>query len=198
MSVSDDPERCAVSTVKPSWFVRTWETAGVVTEMTCEDVIEILAALDAGGIDYWVDGGWGIDALVGEQTRLHHDLDLGVSRDDVARIEALLPQFRRESEQASCESEQASFYTDERGRAVDLMLVERSQAGQFEQQLPEGGRLRYAESETHASGCIGGRVVRCATVALQREHRNRPNATDQDRTDVEVLERAGTSVGKPT
>jgi lincosamide nucleotidyltransferase A/C/D/E len=157
---------------------------GVVTEMTCEDVIEVLAALDAGGIDYWVDGGWGIDALVGEQTRIHHDLDLGVSRDDVARVEALLPQLRRESEKAS-------FYTDERGRAVDLMLVERSQAGQFEQQLPEGGRLRYAESETHASGCIGGRLVRCATVALQREHRNRPNATDQDRTDVAVLERRG-------
>lgn len=152
--------------------------------MTCADVIEVLAALDAGGIDYWVDGGWGIDALVGEQTRRHHDLDLGVSRDEVARVEALLPQFRRESENAS-------FYTDERGRAVDLMLVERSQAGQFEQQLPEGGRLRYAESETHASGYIGGRLVRCASVALQREHRNRPNATDQDRADVDVLERRG-------
>jgi hypothetical protein len=114
---------------------------------------------------------------------------LGVSRDDVARVEALLPQFRRESEKAS-------FYTDERGRAVDLMLVERSQAGrQFEQQLPEGGRLRYAESETHASGCIGGHPVRCATVALQREHRNRPNATDQDRTDVEVLEPRGKRTG---
>src|SRR5919202_2703530 len=113
--------------------------AGVVTEMRYGDVIEVLTALDAGGIDYWVDGGWGIDALVGAQTRVHHDLDLRVSRDDVARVEALLPQFRRESEKAS-------FYTDERGRAVDLMLVERSQAGQFEQQLPEGGRLRYAES----------------------------------------------------
>src|SRR5919202_3133401 len=84
--------------------------AGVVPEMRSEDVIEVLTALDAGGIDYWVDGGWGIDALVGEQTRIHHDLDLRVSRDDVARVEALLPQFRRESEKAS-------FYTDERGRA---------------------------------------------------------------------------------
>jgi hypothetical protein len=26
--------------------------------MTVEDVIEVLAALDAGGIAYWVDGGW--------------------------------------------------------------------------------------------------------------------------------------------
>ena len=152
--------------------------------MRCEDVIEVLTALDAGGIDYWVDGGWGIDALVGEQTRRHHDLDLGVSRDDVATVEALLPQFRRESGEAS-------FYTDKRGRAVDLILVDRSQAGEFQQQLPEGGQLRYAERETRAAGYIGGRLVRCATVALQREHRNHPNATDQDRTDIEILEQGG-------
>jgi lincosamide nucleotidyltransferase A/C/D/E len=155
--------------------------ASVVTEMTCEDVVEVLAALDAGGIDYWVDGGWGIDALVGEQTRIHHDLDLGVSLDDVARVEALLPQFRRESEEAS-------YYKDERGRAVDLLLVERSQTGQL-QQVAGGRRVRYAESETHASGYIGGRPVRCASVALQRERHDHPDATDQDRVDIEVLER---------
>jgi lincosamide nucleotidyltransferase A/C/D/E len=149
--------------------------------MTCDDVLEVLAALDAGGIDYWVDGGWGIDALVGRQTREHHDLDLGVSRADAAKIERLLPQFRRESEESS-------FYTDQRGRAVDLMLVERSQTGELQQHLPEGGWLRYAESDTHASGYIGGRRVRCASVALQRERRDRPGCTNQDRMDLEVLE----------
>src|SRR5262245_30960398 len=150
--------------------------------MTCEDVIEVLAALDEGGIEYWVDGGWGIDALVGEQTRVHHDLDLGISVDDVARVETLLPQFRRESEEAS-------YYKDERGRAVDLLLVEHSEVRQLRQQLTGGRRVRYAESETHASGYIGGRPVRCASVALQREHHNHPDATDQDRLDIEVLER---------
>jgi lincosamide nucleotidyltransferase A/C/D/E len=149
--------------------------------MTCEDVIEVLAALDAGGIDYWVDGGWGIDALAGKQTRMHHDLDLGVNVDDVARVETLLPQFRRELEDVS-------FYEDERGRAVDLLLVERSEAGQLRQQLPGGRRVRYPESETHASGYIGGRPVRCASVALQRERHNHPDATDQDRVDMEILE----------
>jgi hypothetical protein len=67
--------------------------------MTPEDVIDVLAALDAGGIAYWVDGGWGLDALLGQQTRTHRDLDLGVRLDDVPRIETLLPQFRRESEE---------------------------------------------------------------------------------------------------
>ena len=155
---------------------------GVVTEMTCEDVIEVLAALDAGDIDYWVDGGWGIDALVGEQTRVHHDLDLGVSVDDATRVETLLPQFRRESEEAS-------YFKDERGRAVDLLLVERSPTGELRQQLAGGRRVHYAESETHASGYIGGRLVRCASVALQRERHNHPDATDQDGVDIEVLER---------
>jgi lincosamide nucleotidyltransferase A/C/D/E len=150
--------------------------------MTCEDVIEVLAGLDAGGIDYWVDGGWGIDALVGQQTRIHHDLDLGVSHDDVARVEALLPGFRRESEEAS-------FYTDERGRAVDLLLVECTPAGQLRQKLPGGRRLHYEESETHALGYIDGRSVRCASVVLQRAHHDHPDATDQDRLDIEVLER---------
>lgn len=36
-------------------------------------VLDVLAAFDAGGIDYWVDGGWGIDALLGRQTREHRD-----------------------------------------------------------------------------------------------------------------------------
>jgi lincosamide nucleotidyltransferase A/C/D/E len=150
--------------------------------MTCEDVNAVLAVLDAGGIEYWVDGGWGIDALVGKQTRIHHDLDLGVSLDDVGRVETLLPQFRRESQEAS-------YVVDELGRAVDLLLVERSQAGQLRQHLAGGRRVRYAESDTHASGYIGGRPVRCASVALQRERHNHADATDQDRVDIEVLER---------
>jgi lincosamide nucleotidyltransferase A/C/D/E len=152
--------------------------------MTPEDVVEVLAALDAGRIDYWVDGGWGIDALLGRlETREHRDLDLGVRLEDVQKIESLLPQFRRES------AESGVLLKDERGRVVDLLLVERSESGELWQQLAGGRRLCYEERETRASGFIGGRRVRCASVALQREHHDHPDATDQDRLDIEVLER---------
>jgi lincosamide nucleotidyltransferase A/C/D/E len=159
------------------------ETLGVVAGMTLEDVVEVLTALDAGGIDYWVDGGWGIDALLARQTREHHDLDLGVGLDDVPKIETLLPQFLRES------GESGLLLKDERGRVVDLLLVERSESGELWQQLPGGRRLRYEERETRASGFIGSRRVRCASVALQLEHHDHPDATDQDRLDIEALER---------
>ncbi len=154
--------------------------------MTLEAVADVLAALDAGGVDYWVDGGWGVDALLGRQTREHRDLDLGVWLDDVPTIETLLPQFRRESEE---EWPGFLLLRDERGGVVDLLLVQPSGAGGLLQQLAGGRRLRYDETETRASGHIGGRRVRCASVALQLERHDHPDVTDQDRLDIEALER---------
>ncbi len=44
--------------------------------MTAEGVLSVLALLRRAEVDVWVGGGWGIDALIGEQTRDHGDLDL--------------------------------------------------------------------------------------------------------------------------
>lgn len=43
--------------------------------MTAVDVLSILDLLRRADIEFWIGGGWGIDALVGEQTRQHRDLD---------------------------------------------------------------------------------------------------------------------------
>jgi hypothetical protein len=59
-------------------------------EMTASDVIEIVRLLDQNRIDVWIDGGWGVDALLGEQTRSHRDLDIAVQHGDVPRLRALL------------------------------------------------------------------------------------------------------------
>ncbi|WP_237283485.1 nucleotidyltransferase domain-containing protein [Streptomyces alfalfae] len=44
--------------------------------MTGDDVLFVLTLLRRAKLDVWSGGGWGIDALVGEQTRDHRDLDL--------------------------------------------------------------------------------------------------------------------------
>src|SRR5215210_5454724 len=54
------------------------------------DVIEILDALASRGIEAWLDGGWGVDALLGDQTRPHQDVDLVVRVDDVAEMRSAL------------------------------------------------------------------------------------------------------------
>jgi len=51
--------------------------------MSAEAVIEAMTALRSAGITAWIGGGWGIDALVGERTRVHRDLDLAIRSEDL-------------------------------------------------------------------------------------------------------------------
>jgi len=37
--------------------------------MNIADVIDLYTQLENLGIEVWLDGGWGVDALLGEQTR---------------------------------------------------------------------------------------------------------------------------------
>ena len=43
-----------------------------------KDAIEIILYAEENGIAIWLDGGWGVDALLEEETRLHNDIDLFV------------------------------------------------------------------------------------------------------------------------
>jgi lincosamide nucleotidyltransferase A/C/D/E len=58
--------------------------------MTAEDVLSFLALLQRAEVDVWIGGGWGIDALIGEQTRHHRDLDLMHRQDHEAAVMAAL------------------------------------------------------------------------------------------------------------
>ena len=62
--------------------------------MTAADVLEILDRLDAVGVEWWIDGGWGVDALLGRETRLHNDLDFAVRAEDIMRLPTALPEHR--------------------------------------------------------------------------------------------------------
>jgi len=57
--------------------------------MASDQVIETLKAL-ARRSQAWLDGGWGVDALLAEQTRPHRDLDLVVALPDLPRAQAAL------------------------------------------------------------------------------------------------------------
>jgi len=52
-------------------------------ETTLIDVHWYLDLFDTLGIRVWIDGGWGVDALLAEQTRPHEDLDIVIPEGDV-------------------------------------------------------------------------------------------------------------------
>ena len=59
-------------------------------EMTAEDVIAFVQLLNQQDIEVFIDGGWGVDALLGEQMRPHADLDIALEHKDVLQVRALL------------------------------------------------------------------------------------------------------------
>ena len=58
--------------------------------MDSRKLLAIIALLEADGIDVWLDGGWGVDALLEHQTREHDDLDLVVELEHASRVIELL------------------------------------------------------------------------------------------------------------
>src|SRR5215212_2795053 len=63
---------------------------GQVTQLRAQDVVELYSALLARGVQLWVDGGWGIDALLGRQTRSHKDFDAIVAFEDLPALTLFL------------------------------------------------------------------------------------------------------------
>ena len=55
-----------------------------------EEVVRLLQLFKNNTIEVHVDGGWGVDALLGKQTRQHSDLDIALSHKDVPRLRELL------------------------------------------------------------------------------------------------------------
>jgi len=58
--------------------------------MTSEKVMALYNRIKENGITVWIDGGWGVDALLGRETRAHSDLDIAVHHKDNAKLRQLL------------------------------------------------------------------------------------------------------------
>ena len=59
-------------------------------EMTSSVLVEILGLLEGASIEVWLDGGWGVDALLKKQTRRHKDVDIIVRVSDVLELQEIL------------------------------------------------------------------------------------------------------------
>jgi len=61
----------------------------VEKSMTSVDALDFYTRLENPGIGIWINGGWSVDALLGEQTRPHEDLDIVIQQKDVLKLREL-------------------------------------------------------------------------------------------------------------
>jgi lincosamide nucleotidyltransferase A/C/D/E len=149
--------------------------------MDAASVLEILAALDG------ADGGWGVDALLGEETRPHGDLDLILSAADTAALRRGLAALG--FAERSGGSATNFVLADARGREIDVHAVEFDARGYGAFALPDGGRWPFPPSAFAGRGRVGGRAVRCLSAEAQVQcHGQGYEPTEKDLSDMQRLQ----------
>ena len=156
--------------------------------LTADDVAEILGSLERSGVACWVDGGWGIDALLGVQTRPHGDLDLALAGDSVETALAALTEAGFEVDESVEPGLPARLVLrDPAGREVDLHPLVFDEQGNGWQDLGGGAWGLYPADGLAGRGSIGGLEVRCLTSELHLRHHLGWSLTPQNRADLERL-----------
>ena len=133
--------------------------------MEQDEVLATLGALEATGTRLWVAGGWGVDALVGRQTRAHRDLDLLV---DAQRLEECLGLLatRGYAVETDWLPVRVEVVAVERGW-VDVHPVRLADDGSGVQAGLNGTWFDYP-ADCFTIGSLAGREVPCLTAARQR------------------------------
>ena len=128
--------------------------------MTSTDVVDLCSRLDAVGVAVWIDGGWGVDALLGRQSRPHADLDIVIQAKDVQKVRHLLETQRYKEVPRPDTSTWNFVLSNGSGREVDVHVIIFDKEGNGLYAAEEKGVMYPAASLT-GNGAIDGRAVKC-------------------------------------
>lgn len=129
--------------------------------MEASRVLDLLSHLQVQGIDVWLDGGWAIDALLGNQTRPHDDLDLVARLEDSTQIEDALRECGYVLGYGA--PPQSFELVDSGGHQVDVHPASFRPNGDGVYQIATGKEWIFPADGFSGSGCILGRRVPCLT-----------------------------------
>jgi lincosamide nucleotidyltransferase A/C/D/E len=181
--------------------------------MPAASAATILEILESHGLRYWVDGGWGVDALVGEQTRAHDDLDLVVPWEEVHALQQALQQegfamYEDEMPRGFVLGNPApsSMYPEEvprtsfewqRALRVDVHPVKFERDNSGIQAQPNNGSWRYPPEAFEGRGILGGKSVCCISAEVQILCHDGYELDEEDFADMKLLQdRLGVALPK--
>ena len=147
--------------------------------MNEEDVVDIVKKSELIGVDVWITGGWGVDALLGQQSRSHNDIDIFVQKKDTAVFTEML----RSNGYCETDTEEidTTVWRDNCDRIIDLHLFE----------FTEVGTLRFQNKIYpdifNGKGTIGGIKVRCMPAEAQVQYHQDYEIREKDIHDVLLL-----------
>jgi lincosamide nucleotidyltransferase A/C/D/E len=164
--------------------------------MEAGEVVRLLDLLESAEIAVWLDGGWGVDALLERQTREHDDLDLVVQ---LADAEGLVEVLEREGyelllsnsllqSRARAGAPRSFVLVDRIGRQVDVHPVVMDEArGGGVYLMDDGREWVYPAAGFAGRGKVAGRVVRCLSAEVQVLVHHGYELTEKDFRELDLL-----------
>ena len=150
-------------------------------EMTAGAVVKIIELLEQNGLEVYIVGGWGVDALLGEQTRKHGDLDIALPHKFVPKLRELL-EARGYKDVPRQDTSDCNFVLgDDDGHLVDVHSYT----------FDENGKNIYGIAfEPHhltGTGTINGYPIKCVPPKVMVEFHTGYDVVENDFRDVKAL-----------
>jgi lincosamide nucleotidyltransferase A/C/D/E len=153
---------------------------------TAADVLAVLDLAERAGARLWIDGGWGVDALLGGQTREHGDLDVAVEARHLGAFREALSDNGYVAVGEDGATAWNFLLRHPAGPVVDLHVIVLDADGNGVLGPPEAGNAYPAASLT-GRGTIGERVVECVAAEWAVRFRDAYAGDADDRADVLAL-----------
>ena len=153
---------------------------------TAEDVVDLCDALENLGIKIWIDGGWGVDALLGKQTRPHKDVDITIQEKDLARFREYLESHGYKEVERDEDKKWNFVLGDDEGHEVDVHAVVFDAEGNGIYGPVENGDIYPAASLT-GIGMINGRTIQCISPEWLIKFHSGYELKEKDFKDVSAL-----------
>ena len=154
--------------------------------MGMAEVLEVLDAVRSTGCRFWLEGGWGVDALVGRQTRHHRDVDVDF---DAAYEDEVLAVLSRLGFSIGTDWRPNRVELSAPGdRWVDLHPLVIDDNGDARQAALDGGWHEFHRT-WFTTGVLGEVTVPCVSVEAQRLFHSGYELRAVDRFDLAQLDR---------
>lgn len=158
----------------------------MISEMLAEFAVNLLRLFETAGIEVWLDGGWAVDAALGEQTRTHKDLDIILQTKDLPRLREILgARGFREKEGGTLSN---LVLADDQGLEVDVHAMVFDECGNGVYRMQNGEDWIFPAAGFAGRGKILGTSVRCLSPEVQvlcHAHGYVPK--EKDLRDMELL-----------
>lgn len=150
-------------------------------EMLAADVVNFVQLCEDNGIEVYIDGGWGVDALLGEQTRPHGDLDVALPHKFVPKLRELL-EARGYKDVERDDTRDCNFVLgDDKGHQVDIHSYT------FDGDGNNIFGVAYEPRHLTGTGTINGYPVKCIPPDVMVEFHSGYELDEDDYQDVRAL-----------